>query len=162
MTTKDALQSSINYLEQLLAKRNDEIEKLTAENKSLKLAVNTTLPELEHTTDDMYPAQRSNIYYRNLKPREAACMQFRALKEWAGRNMGYGDSDEEKQATGLGGLVYMRDCEVSFVLRFAAEVCEQHNWHREAAKLMDMYDAEMTPWEDRITKEPENVSWWAQ
>lgn len=161
MTTKDALQNRIDILEDLTAKKNEQLMELEVKVKSLELALQTSLPELEITPEGASWPHQCNIYSRNQKPREAACKQFRNLKEWAGRNLGYGDNEEEKQATGLGCLVYLRDCEVPFVLRFAAEVCEQHNWHQEAAKLMIMYEREITPYEDRQPVEKQTVNWWA-
>jgi Fe-S cluster assembly scaffold protein SufB len=162
MATKETLQNRINTLEDLTAKKNEQIWALEAEVKALKLTLESSLPELEKVPEGAYWAQECNIYSRNQKPREAANKQFNNLKEWAGRNLGYGDTEEEKQATGLGGLVYLRNCEVSFALRFAAEVCEQHNWHQEAAKLMYMYDREITPHELRQPVEKQTVSWWAE
>lgn len=145
MSTKEQMLNTIISIEAQNRRLTLQIEELEAANKALTLAVQTSLPELEHAPKDAYPAQRNNVWSRNQKPREAANVQWVALKEWAGRNLGYGDNEEEMQATGLGCLVYMRNCEVSFVLRFAAEVCEQHNWHQEAAKLMEMYEKEIAP-----------------
>lgn len=162
MSTKEQMLNTIIDIEAQNRRLAMKIEGLEAANKSLTLAVQTSLPELEIAKEDSHSYIRNMVWRRNQKPKDAARAQFVALKEWAGRNVGYGDNEEEKQATGLGGLVYLRDCEVSFALRFAAEVCEQHNWHQEAAKLMYMYEREITPYEDRQPVEKQTVNWWAE
>lgn len=162
MTTKIQLQNTIDsykassnkYYDLWLAERNRA--------DRLQTALNAQFKDLEHAPKDAYPATQHAIWSKNQPMRDAVADAFRALVDWCGRNEGYGDDLEEKEATGLGGLVYIRaNIEPSWAIRFAAEVCEQHNYHGECARLMGLYDEVTQPYMN-ARHEARSVNWWAE
>lgn len=160
MTTKDALQNRIETLETLVAKKNETIWALEAENKSLKMAV-SELPEYEKVPEGAYPAQEHNVWSRNHKIKVAAEIQLQAVMGWASRNCGFGETDDERQATGLAQLMHMHIMGPQMAILFAAEICEEENYHGECAQLHNLLDVMQSPYR-RNPHQAQSVNWWAE
>jgi hypothetical protein len=161
MSTKAQLQNSLDLAKNMASEYYEKWLQERNRADSLQTALDAQFPELQHAPTNAYPATRSAIWFKNQPIRDAVSDAFRAIVDWCGRNEGYGDDLEEKEATGLGGLVYIRaHIEPSWAIRFAAEVCEQHNYHGECAQLMGLYDAVTQPY-SHSRHEAQSVNWWA-
>lgn len=119
-------------------------------------------PDLMRGTDQDNPGYAYTRRAHNDPIRNAVAAQFRVIKEWAGRNLGWGNTTEEQQATGLAYAVGFANMEPQEAVLFAAAVCENHNYHEEAARLEALYEALIAPVpEYRREICAENVNWWA-
>jgi hypothetical protein len=163
MTTKNQLESEIRRL--TIINNQLTIQALEAKThaSALQAALDSKFEDLEDYPDVDYGMA---TYHRNEKRRNVVRAAFQQIIEWAGRNEGYSEAQDEyynvweREATGLAGLVYLDHVEVYWAVRFAAEVCEQWNWHQEAARLMALYERMIAPPERRETDQ-QTVSWWA-
>lgn len=126
----------------------------------LEIALNANFPPLEKKCPGEVGQMEINLWSRNRQKRDKVEWLFKRILDWAGDNVGYGEGRFEKQATGLGILVYLNTVEPELAIRFAAEVCEQHNYHGECSLLMRLYDKVTQPYlHSRHDKQ--TVNWWA-
>lgn len=160
MATKIQLQSTIDDYKKSEEQYRQKWEQEKERANRLQMLLNDQFPELEHKSANENWNAQTNRWHRNKPKRDAVEYQFRRVLEWAGRNLGYGDNEWEKQATGLGVLVYLGTVEPELAIRFAAEVCEQHNYHGECARLMELYEEVTQPYA-RSHAEAQTVNWWA-
>lgn len=166
MTTKAQLQNTIDTYAAAANKHFADYQREKARADKLQAALDSKFEELEKRDEKMNWAQQCNMYDRNLKRRNVVEAAFRQIIDWAGRNMGYTQTEDElmandeREATGLGGLVYLETINPDWAIRFAAEVCEQHNYHGECASLMALYDKVTQPYANS-RQDATTVNWWA-
>lgn len=116
------------------------------------------------------PDHGNGIYYRNQTRRTVVEGAFLQVLDWCGRNLGYAFVNEdddphtanvEREATGLGLLAHMHSMTPAQAVLFAAEVCEQENWHGDAHALLRLYDKLSQPYAN-CRQEATSVTWWAE
>jgi hypothetical protein len=120
-----------------------------------------SLKDLEPTPAGSYRATQHAIWERNQVIRKDVEGMFKQIIDWAARNIGYGENVEEKQATGLAMLTYLDTIEPQWAVHFAAEICEENNYHGECARLYKLLDAMQQPYRNH-PEQKETVSWWAE
>lgn len=124
-------------------------------------AIVLSLPVLEPVTRDIASAASWGIYERNQAKRAIVEQAFRQIMEWAGENIGYGTDQDERNVTGLAQLLYLNTIEPQWAVRFAVEICEENNYHSEAARLDRMLTAMQSPYRNQ-PHQSQSVNWWAE
>lgn len=163
MATKAQLQDLVNSYQKSASKYHEMYLQEKNRADALQDAVEIKFEELESYPKNDYG---SVVYNRNHKRRDVVEQVFQQIIAWAGRNMGYAHNEDEmmasdeREATGLAGLVYLETVNPDWAIRFAAEVCEQNNYHGECAMLMGLYDRVTQPYLNS-RHEATTVSWWA-
>lgn len=119
------------------------------------------LPEMEQVPTDAYPATKRVIGERNFAKRRQVEALFREILDWAGEHCGFGDTEAERRMTGLAHLVYLYTVEPQDAVLFAAEICEEHNYHGQCARLHILLDEMQSPYPHQSI-ETQTVNWWAE
>lgn len=138
--TKTQLTDRIRKLEQEREDLTIKLDSMAQRLKSLEMA-------LSNKIEDHKPGQWNYIQRENAT--RAAEDVLHMLCEWAGRNMGIGETEDEQMASGIGrllaGVLGMYGT-IFYVV--AAAGMEDCNWHSEARELYQKYD-ELSAYERR-------------
>lgn len=158
----DYYERRVNAQDSIIANQHSEIESLRETVKELQTALQAEFADLILESDDRNPGRVYEHSIHNDPIRKGIARRFKAMKEWAGRNLGWGNTLEEKQATGLAYAVGFANMEPQEAVLFAAAVCDNHNYHPEAARLEVLYEALIAPVPQyRRETCAESVGWWA-
>jgi hypothetical protein len=161
MSTKIQMQSEIERLERQTYQLSEQLRQEKERADRAEKALNEVLPEFEKPHPAAYPASKRAVWHGNDKIRDAAAVRFQNLMNWAARNLGYGDTEEVRQATGLALLVHLRVLHPSQAVLFASAVCEEQNFRGEAARLYKMYQDMTAPYQN-WPHQSTTVNWWAE
>jgi hypothetical protein len=161
---KQDLEAELKNAE-LRASQNAELQRQEQEKNAILLAtLDAKYEDLEPRID---PDYGHSVYHRNQKRRTVVEAALQTIVVWCARNLGYnysedaGTAESEREATGLGLLAHMHVLSPAQAVLFAAEVCEQENWHGVAQRLLHLHETMSQPYANS-RHEATSVTWWAE